>query len=63
MAAQPNRIFTIAAGNRPAYEVEKSEDGLRVTIRLVEHPERSVEVAGSAVPELIRVLQELAPYR
>jgi len=25
MAAQPNRIFTIAAGNRPAYEMRSQK--------------------------------------
>jgi hypothetical protein len=63
MASQSNRIFTIAAGNRPAYEVEKAEDGTKVTFRIPEHPETNFEIAGSAIPDLIKVLQELAPFR
>ncbi|PYU36217.1 MAG: hypothetical protein DMG28_01260 [Acidobacteria bacterium] len=57
------RTFTIAAGSKPIYEVEKSEDGTKVTIRYAENPEKKVEVAGSAIPDLIKVLQELGPYR
>jgi hypothetical protein len=58
-----SNTFTIAAGDREIYEVEKSEDGSNVTIRMAENPEKNFVVIGSSVPELIKVLQKLAPYK
>ena len=55
--------FTIAAGSKEVYEVEKSEDGTKVTFRLVANPKKNFVMAGSAVYELIKVLRQLAPYR
>jgi hypothetical protein len=55
----PERVYTIAAGNRPIYEVVKSENGLNFTIRYAAEPERKFELASSAIPDLIKVLQEL----
>ena len=55
--------FTIAAGSKEIYEVEKSEDGTKVTFRLAANPRKKFVMAGSAVYELIQVLRKLAPYR
>jgi hypothetical protein len=63
MANPAENTFTIAAGGRSIYEVEKSEDGTNVTIRMAEHPENKFDIMGSAVPDLIKVLQKLAPYK
>jgi hypothetical protein len=63
MVNPAKNTFAIAVGEREIYEVEKSEDGLNVTIRMAENPERSFVVIGSVVPDLIKVLQKLAPYK
>jgi len=60
--AKPKSIYTIAAGSREIWEVEKSEDGTKVTIRYANKPERNIEIAGGAINDLIRVLQQLGPY-
>jgi hypothetical protein len=62
-ANKPENTIVIAAGNRGIWEVEKSADGTKVTIRYAEKPERNVEITGGAVPELIKALQKLSPYR
>ncbi len=63
MANPTKNTFAIAIGKREIYEVEKSEDGLNVTIRMAENPETKFELIGSAIPDLIKVLQKLAPYK
>jgi hypothetical protein len=55
--------FTIAAGSKEVYEVEKSKDGTKVTFRLGPNHRTKFVMAGSAVYELMKVLRQLAPYR
>ena len=55
--------FRIVAASKEVYEVEKSEDGTKVTFRLAANPKKNFLMAGYAVCELIRVLRQLAPYR
>ena len=55
--------YMIAANQKEFYEIEKSEDGTKVTFRLAGNPDRNFVLAGSAVGPLIKVLQKLAPYR
>jgi len=55
--------YLIAASQSEFYEVEKSEDGARVTFRQARNPARNFALAGSTVGPLIKVLQKLAPYR
>ncbi len=62
MANKPENTYVITAGSKPIYEVEKSEDGTKVTIRFAENHENKFELAASVVPELINALQKLAPY-
>jgi hypothetical protein len=59
----PENTYTIAAGSKELYEVVKSEDGLKVTIRYAQNPEKKIELDAGAVPELIGALQKLGPYR
>jgi hypothetical protein len=63
MANKPENTYTIAAGSKEIYEIEKSEDGLTVTFRIAGNPEKNFVVAGSAIEDLIKVLRKLAPYR
>ena len=55
--------FRIVAASKEVYEVEKSEDGTKVTFRLAANPKKNFVMAGSAVYALVKVLQQLAPYR
>jgi len=55
--------YTIAAGSREQYEVVRSEDGLKIAIRYAQNHEKKIELDAGAVPELIRALQKLSPYR
>lgn len=55
----PEEVRTIYAGSDPVYEVVKSEDGLRVTIRSAEDHSKKVDLMSSVVGTLISVLQEL----
>jgi hypothetical protein len=55
--------YLIAARQKEFYEIEKSEDGTKVTFRLAGNPDKNFVLAGSAVDPLIKVLQKLAPYR
>jgi hypothetical protein len=54
--------FHDCGGSKEVYEVEKSEDGTKVTFRLAANPRKNFVMAGSAVYELIKVLRQLAPY-
>ena len=53
----------IADNQKEFYEIEKSEDGTKVTFRLAGNHDRNFVLAGSAIGPLIKVLQKLAPYR
>jgi hypothetical protein len=55
--------YMIAASQQEFYEIEKSEDGTKVTFRLAGNPDRNFVLAESAIVPLIKVLQKLAPYR
>ncbi len=55
--------YMIAASQKEFYEIEKSEDGTKVTFRLAGNHDRNFVLAGSAIVPLIKVLQKLAPYR
>jgi hypothetical protein len=55
--------YMIAASEKEFYEIEKSEDGTKVTFRLAGNFDRNFVLSGSAINPLIKVLQKLAPYR
>jgi hypothetical protein len=52
-------VHPIYAGKDPVYEVVKSEDGLRITIRAADNHDEKVELMSSVVPILVQVLQDL----
>jgi len=59
----PQNVYTIAAGKKAIYEVEKSEDGTKITFRMAGNPKTNFIMEGSAVGDLIKVLQQLGPYK
>jgi len=55
----PAKTFTIVAGSKPAYEVKRSEDGFKVTIRQAGNSAEKVTFSSGMTRDLIRVLEEL----
>lgn len=55
----PETIEVIKAGSREIYEVVKSEDGLKITIREAGNHDRKIELISSVLPTLIQALQKM----
>lgn len=52
-----DEIRVITAGSRDVYEVIKSGDGLKVTIRESQNHDHKIELLRSVLPTLIKILQ------
>ncbi len=55
----PEDIRVITAGRHDVYEVVKSEDGQRLTIREAQNHDHKIELISSVIPTLIQVLREI----
>jgi hypothetical protein len=54
------QVFVVTAGDRPIYEVVKSEDGHTLTIRSAANHTHAVSMPSSAVHALIGALRQFA---